>query len=99
MSFGEEQVRQRLCDLGAEEARRKVAMLMVELSTMERMKAELQLLKTTSREQQRKLEEAATAAVAETPMLAKPPAVDLLNMECGRVDHLGTEQGAPQAAH
>lgn len=96
VSFGEEQMRQMLCELSAEGARRKVAMLMVELSNMERMKTELQLLKTTTREQQRQLE-AATAAAAETAVVATPPAVGLPGGGGGQVDLLGRDD--PPAVH
>ena len=104
VSLGEEQVRQMLCELSAEEARRKVAMLMVELSNMERMKTELELLKNATRDQQRQLEEAAaTAATAATSEIeltavAASPAVDLLGLGGrGQVDLLGRDD--PPAVH
>ena len=50
-----DQLRTTLCELTAEEARRRVALLMMELSSVESLKSELQLLKATTREQQRLL--------------------------------------------
>jgi|EP01043_Picozoa_sp_COSAG02_P041974 hypothetical protein len=56
----QDQLRAMLCELTAEEARRRVALLMTELCAMDNLKRELQVLKISTREQQRQLA-AATA--------------------------------------
>jgi hypothetical protein len=48
-----------LCELTAEEARRRVALLMTELSAMDSLKRELHMLKAVTREQQFQLAAAA----------------------------------------
>ena len=51
----QDQLRAMLCELTAEEARRRVALLMMELSAMDSLKRELHMMKTATREQQRRL--------------------------------------------
>ena len=51
----QDQLRAMLCDLTAEEARRRVALLMMELSAMDNLKRELQMMKNATRELQREL--------------------------------------------
>ncbi len=55
----QDHLRAMLCELTAEEARRRVALLMTELSAMDSLKRELHMLKAVTREQQFQLAAAA----------------------------------------